>query len=426
MTRRPFRSVAAAAVCLSLSAAVAAPAAALNVGDEVRFAARLHDGTACTNADYDGQLLAIYFWASWHPPAIAQFDTLEAIAEHVGDQGVCFLGVCLDDLAQGDASARETIAAAASGAHWKHTFAQTTMPPLDTRFFGEAYAIPTVWLVSPDGEALWSGHPAELPEQLAGFLESHPPTVVPEASDDTTGDADDADVADIDAPSADPPDVTDELVAEAKRALLDAEDAYTADPPDFGAVLSALASIAPEAAPQPLIAAHGQRWKRMLDAADADTMAGLVAARDADPNAALALDGFLLATAGVDAMAGKDMASPDRVALKLKGAQRHADRDRPLEAYDDFLWVVDHAAGTPDADPALIHVLRFEADPEKMAAVAAAENQRKAEAQLFLAKGYVQNYNEDEAIVELEKLIADYPDTEAALEAKALLDALKQ
>ena len=402
---------------------------ALEVGEAAHFAARTTDGQARTADDYAGKLLVMHFWASWHTPSVAQLDTLRAIAEHTADRGVALLGVCLDDLSQSEDAARQVIAQSATHGSWDHMFAQTQMPPMDTRFFAGPYEIPACWVVSPTGEALWVGHPGELPEALAGFLVSHAPDVpepVAETGDETA-------VAEGDAPGepggpeepAPASGASAEMISAARAALLEAETAYETDPPDFAQVLSAIKGIDALAVSDPLIAAHGQRWKRRLDAAQPDALAGLVAARDADVASALSLDHFLMATAGVDPLDGREAAGSERLAIKLKGARRNAERGRHLQAYGDYKWIADVAAGAPDADEALIRVLRYEADEELMAELAAAAAEREAQAELFMAKGYANNFKEDEAIKILHELITAYPDSKAAVDAQTLLEKLK-
>ncbi len=443
--RRPGRFARCAAATL-LAASAALHARPLDVGDPVTFAAMTTADDFRQAHDYRGRLLVVHFWASWHPPSVAHFETLQHAVTHTSADGVRLLGVCLDDLARRDAA--ESVIArfhpdpeltGSQPGAWEHTFSRLQTPPLDTRFFDEAYPIPTCWLIGPDGAALWQGHPADLPAQLQTQLVALADQLNPD--DTATADTTDAtDPPDPDTPTTTaatddddggfafggPDDTAPEATVDsAKAALLNAEDARLADPPDFDAVLAALASIDARLHTDPLIAAHGQRWRRLLSDLNADGQTLFVAARDADPAAGLSVDRFLQSTARIDAMEGQAPADAARVELKMNGARRDRERGRDLDAYDDFVWAVTVARGTPVADDALIAVLRYEADDEFMALFAAAEAESQAQAKLSMANGYIVSFNEDQAEVLLREILADFPNTDAAKEAKKMLDELR-
>ncbi len=428
---------------------------ALQPGDPVRFAAKTLDDRVIKAQDYQGKLLVVHFWSTWHRPSVRQLETLRAILDHTAPLGVAMVGICLDDPNEGTVMAQTMLAGATAsltaGTTWDHVLAHAQMPALDTRFFDEAYAIPSVWVVSPDGEALWQGHPSELPEALLGFLQTHPPTALPDA---TLAEAQPTDDSDAQASEADPAAAREALLAEqarraatagqeldataalaalatqtaavqaARAALLEADTAWTADPPDYAGALAALATIDPASHPDPLVAAHGQRWSRVIQSLSAHAQAGLLAARDALPEAGFALDAYLAAAAAVDPMAGQPMAEASRIEPRVSRGLRDAQRERHAEAYKTFSSVLNIALGMPEADEALIHALRYEADEALMAEIAAADAESRAQAMLFLAQGHAAGFREEQAAEVLRELIAQYPDTPTAKQAQDMLDGL--
>lgn len=448
----PYRPIAASLLACLFSACVVCPFAhALEPGEEVRFAAKTLDDRVVKAEDYRGKLLVVHFWSTWHRPSVRQLETLRAVLDHTAPLGVAMVGICLDDPEEGTVMMQTMLGGATAGlnsggggATWDHVLAHSQMPALDTRFFSETYAIPAVWVVSPDGHALWQGHPADLPEQLIGFLETHPPTALPdpsladaEPSEDAGDQDDDAGLNPIEIPVATTGgqeiDATAAIAAveakaasveDAKRALLNADAAWNQDPPDYAGTLAALAAIEAAAYDDAMIAAHGQRWQRVMQGLEPDALNAFLAARDALPEAGFTLDAYLAAAAAVDPMEGRDATTPDRVERRVARGLRDVERERHAEAYKQFSSVLNIALGFPEADDALIHVLRYEADEALMKAIAIEDADMVASGKFMMAKGHAEGFREEQAAELLREILRDYAETPTAAKARELLESL--
>lgn len=419
---------------------------ALSTGDTVQFAAKTLDDRVIKAEDYRGKLLVVHFWSTWHQPSVRQLETLRAILDHTAPLGVAMVGICLDGPDEGTVMMQTMLggatAALTSQQTWDHTLAHSQMPALDTRFFSENYAIPSVWVVSPEGEALWQGHPADLPEQLIGFLETHPPTALPGATPADEGETEPTEAEDEPEEAAPMPvlitggveiddtaaiaamEARDRALKAARAALLEADGAWTADAPDYTSALTALASIDPEIYDHPLVAAHGQRWERVIQALEQEQRDQLLAARDALPEAGFALDAYLAAAGEVNPMEGRPVADGTRLTQRVERGLRAVERGRHADAYDTFEAVVNVGLGVPEADEALIRVLRYEADEELMQSIALAKADGIAGGKLMMARAHIDAFNEEAAAVLLRDIIENYGQTPTAEKAKQLLEEL--
>ncbi|MEM1444868.1 MAG: TlpA disulfide reductase family protein [Planctomycetota bacterium] len=437
-------------VVASLLFSAATPTAALTTGDPVQFAAKTLDDRVIKAEDYRGQLLVVHFWSTWHRPSVRQLETLRAVLDHTAPLGVAMVGICLDDADEGTVMMQTMLAgvtaAMSESQTWDHTLGQSQMPALDTRFFTENYAIPAVWIVSPEGEALWQGHPSELPEQLIGFLETHPPTVLPDgAMADAEGEADEVAEATAEAEPAEPKPITVRVIGEeidataalaameakadagraAQAALLEADVAWNAETPDYAAALAAFAAIDPMVYDQPLIAAHGQRWERVIQNLEPDQRDALLAARDALPEAGFTLDAYLAAAGDVDPMQGStNVADAQRVTQRIERGMRSVEREKHADAYETFSALLRVALGVPEADEALIRVLRYEADEELMAAIEIEKSNNIAQGKLMMARAHIENFNEEQAAALLRDIMETHPETPTAQVAEELLSGL--
>ncbi|MEM7578136.1 MAG: TlpA disulfide reductase family protein [Planctomycetota bacterium] len=443
----PHRSFFVPLLAVLLAYGVAPWARPLTAGDPVHFAAKTLDDRVIKAEDYRGRLLVIHFWSTWHRPSVRQLETLRAVLDHTAPLGVAMVGICLDDPDEGTVMMQTMLAGSTSALTeeqtWDHTLALSQMPGLDTRFFSEPYAIPAVWIVSPAGDALWQGHPADLPEQLIGFLETHPPTVLPTASLAADVDEQDTPPTDTEAPDLAIPlpeagapqeiDATAALAAleveaaalrAARVALLDADTAWTQETPDYATALKAFATIDPIAYDQPLVAAHGQRWERVIQNLEPDARDALLAARDTLPEAGFALDAYLAAAGQVNPMEGKPVADASRVTPRVERGLRAARNDRHADAYDTFESILNVALGVPEADEALIRALRYEADEALMTQIATEKSDVIASGKLMMAKAHAEAFNEEQAAVLLRDILDNHAETPTAEEAQALLQTL--
>ncbi len=137
-------------------------AAAWKVGDTPEFAFTTIDGHNMTAESLRGKVVILDFWATWCGPCMASMPhMIELYAEHA-DQGVEVIGINYDAELE---PIQETIAEL--GMNWPQVH--------DTeRKLGNAFAvqaIPSIWILSPEGEILWTGHPQQMDEAFEAAIE---------------------------------------------------------------------------------------------------------------------------------------------------------------------------------------------------------------------------------------------------------------
>ena len=98
MSRRVLMSsAAAAAATLSAWPVAAAPSALPDVGAPLALApVGLFDGSRFAPAQADGQVLVLYWWASWCPFCAQQSPRIEALWQAHRAQGLSVLGLSID------------------------------------------------------------------------------------------------------------------------------------------------------------------------------------------------------------------------------------------------------------------------------------------------------------------------------------------
>ncbi len=109
----------------------------------------------------------------------------------------------------------------------------------------------------------------------------------------------------------------------------------------------------------------------------------------------------------------------------LKALEAADAGDRDVEALRMLDGVAKTWAGLPSGEEAAQRAAAIRADPERGAAVRAALAEKQASGDLLLAKGFLEGGKREEARLRLEKVVADFPDTAAAAEAKRLLEGLR-
>ena len=99
---RPVKSVilVVAAVVLGLSAGAGGWLAWQATRPDIRPDFTLPDleGQPLSISDWDGQVIALNFWASWCPPCVKEIPIFNALQADFGDDGLQFVGVALDRL----------------------------------------------------------------------------------------------------------------------------------------------------------------------------------------------------------------------------------------------------------------------------------------------------------------------------------------
>ena len=93
----------------SAAAAPAAPALATVAGELPRpdFSLPDVDGRTRHVSEWQGKVLVINFWATWCPPCLEEIPMFNALQEELGERGLQFLGVAIDDVENVRAFAEE-------------------------------------------------------------------------------------------------------------------------------------------------------------------------------------------------------------------------------------------------------------------------------------------------------------------------------
>ncbi len=91
---------AATVVCLGLLVWVVTGAfreTVIVAGDTApNFHVRTEDGRTLTRTDFGGKLLVLHFWATWCPPCVTEFPSLNEFQKQFAGQGVVVLAVSVD------------------------------------------------------------------------------------------------------------------------------------------------------------------------------------------------------------------------------------------------------------------------------------------------------------------------------------------
>lgn len=64
------------------------------------FAIRTDDGRTISPTNFGGKLLVLHFWATWCPPCVTEFPSLNAFQKQFAGDGVVVLGVSVDQNAK--------------------------------------------------------------------------------------------------------------------------------------------------------------------------------------------------------------------------------------------------------------------------------------------------------------------------------------
>ena len=161
-TRFLMACVAATMICSSAGAAV-------KVGDKPQLRLRMLDNSVVTSQQMAGHIVILEFWATWCGPCVKQVPHLKELNAKYAPLGVRLISVSLDDN-RGDAITfiRQ------NGMNWGHAMDNEQGGELSD-VFGVS-GIPHAFILSPEGEVLWRGHPASIDEPLKTAFEEHPPT----------------------------------------------------------------------------------------------------------------------------------------------------------------------------------------------------------------------------------------------------------
>ena len=374
--------------------------AAVEVGDYPVLNFKATDGTHITSEALKGRIVIIDFWATWCGPCIRAMPHMIKLNNEYASRGVQIIGVSLDtdrgDLEKYVRRQKLPWPQHYDGRGWKS--------PL-VKAFG-VRGIPRIYLLSPEGEVLWVGHPNNLDAQLQSAMKTHPPTPRDNAQDDS--------------PSAI------EARKQATEAIQQAHDSIDAG--DFSEMLRQIAQVPEDLVSDRRILGNARVLFAKLELVEEQAQA-LDEAKQANPDGAQRLDA--LAKALVDQSTTDDSAPADAgphpklIASKLTQADRAHENEDFARAYELYTWLIDRAAATDPGRAAALRVAEYEADDDRMQLIREAEADRQAKALLTLAQSYEAAGKQELAKQTYEQILAEYQDAEECCgEARSALAKL--
>ncbi|MEM6856121.1 MAG: TlpA disulfide reductase family protein, partial [Planctomycetota bacterium] len=329
------------------------------IGDPVEFEMKTVDNERFTSEDLRGRLVVVEFWATWCGPCVEMIPHLKKMNNTYEDQGVVMISVSVDD---------DTGAARRMIRQRKMDWVMVLNKDQETRpngeFFSGRYGIPHAFLISPDGDLLWNGHPARLETAIEDALETHPPGQADDGDGFTSVSAEDV----------------------AKKAA----EASLGRKPDFHELYKQLDLLPEDAFEQAKVKAFGRSIKRSLSKLSTDQQADHDLYITAYPEKYEKLQRWLDASArSISESTGRDTpVNPEIVASRFQQAEQAEDRGDDLEAYELYRWIVDRA---PDSDEAMFAqdvILMWEADEAFMARVEAQKLEAKAKNLMDMARNF--------------------------------------
>ena len=145
----------------------------INVGDKPKLNFKAFDSHKTIDlADYHGKIIVVDFWATWCGPCMGEAGHMVATNEKYASKGMQFIGVSLDE----DPAALKKIIAEKNFT-WPQLYEGQAWNGATPKAWG-VNSIPQTFIISPEGEVLWRGHPAEIDPVLEKAFKEHPPQLV--------------------------------------------------------------------------------------------------------------------------------------------------------------------------------------------------------------------------------------------------------
>ena len=387
--------------------------AIVNVGDKPALSFHAVDGTPINLTNLHGKIVVVDFWATWCGPCMAEADHMVSVKDQYESKGVQIIGISLDsNKNQMIKTAKE------KGFTWPQYFdGKVWKNDIGTEW--GVYSIPATFILSPEGEVLWKGHPAGLDKPLEKALKEHPPRLL-----------------------------NPNQVAEANAVIDKTQSLLKGN--DYSSAIKSFAKLSPEARDDSEFRPRVEEIQKQLDdyatkamdeaekfidqkqfaqaiarLRDVSRLVGLPAAAEASKrlSAVLAMPEAKVQIEAAD-KAEKDKERATRAADALTNAQKLQAAKKDDQAYIQFKSIVSTYANTPAAATAAEEVAKYEKDPSFVKRVTGAATDAKAKSILSMANSYKESGKTDLAKQKYQSVIDQFPNTPYAETAKKELKDL--
>ena len=156
-----------ALACAAVSLWTTAASARVEVGDVPRYSLVTTDGKNVSPEVLRGRIAIFEFWATWCPPCRAQIPHLKKIHRESQGTNVVLISVSIDERERTATKFAEDNAMV-----WPQIHDRSQRHPIQKQF--GVRGIPHAFILSPEGEVLWRGHPAHIDAPLAEAKQKFP------------------------------------------------------------------------------------------------------------------------------------------------------------------------------------------------------------------------------------------------------------